>query len=183
MDKRKSVRIIGFVYGGYLMRYVYLIIVVPFYGRMLGVAGYGRVLASMSLMNVIWMLVNYGFSPVGMRDVSKAQSNEECNDIFSLHVSARIVHGVVGGTIGLIATMCSPILSERPLIGVLATLLGIVSGMNLGWLFQGRHQFRTPIIIEVFGFLLSLVLVLSLVRGPDDAVWVLASLLIVGGGR
>jgi O-antigen/teichoic acid export membrane protein len=180
MDRRKSVRIIGFVYGGYLMRYVYLIIVVPFYGRMLGVAGYGRVLASMSLMNVIWMLVNYGFSPVGMRDVSKAQSNEECNDIFSLHVSARIVHGVVGGSIGLIATMCSPILSERPLIGVLATLLGIVSGMNLGWLFQGRHQFRTPIIIEVFGFLLSLVLVLSLVKGPDDAVWVLASLLIAG---
>ena len=180
MDRRKSVRIIGFVYGGYLMRYVYLIIVVPFYGRMLGVAGYGRVLASMSLMNVIWMLVNYGFSPVGMRDVSKAQSDAECNHIFSLHVSARVAHGLAGGAIGLVATMCSPVLSERPLIGVLATLLGIVSGMNLGWMFQGRHQFRTPIIIEVFGFLLSLVLVLTLVKGPDDAVWVLASLLIAG---
>ncbi|MFL9932614.1 oligosaccharide flippase family protein [Paraburkholderia sp. RL18-103-BIB-C] len=180
MDRRKSVRIIGFVYGGYLMRYVYLIIVVPFYGRMLGVAGYGRVLASMSLMNVIWMLVNYGFSPVGMRDVSKAQSDAECREIFSLHVSARIAHGLVGGCIGIIATMCSPVLSERPLIGLLATLLGIVSGMNLGWMFQGRHQFRTPIIIEVFGFLLSLVLVLTLVKGPDDAVWVLASLLIAG---
>jgi len=180
MDKQKSLRIIGFVYGGYLMRYVYLIIVVPFYGRVLGVAGYGRVLASMSLMNVIWMFVNYGFSPVGMRDVSKAQSDAECNDIFSLHVSARIAHGLAGGCIGLVATMCSPVLSERPLIGVLATLLGIVSGMNLGWLFQGRHQFRTPIIIEVFGFLLSLVLVLSLVRGPNDAVWVLASVLVAG---
>jgi len=75
MDKRKSIRVIGFVYGGYLMRYVYLIIVVPFYGRVLGVEGYGRVLASMSLMNVIWMLVNYGFSASGMREVSKAQSD------------------------------------------------------------------------------------------------------------
>ncbi|SIT42963.1 Polysaccharide biosynthesis protein [Paraburkholderia ribeironis] len=180
MDRRKSVRIISFVYGGYLVRYIYLIIVVPFYGRVLGVAGYGRVLASMSLMNVIWMLVNYGFSAVGMRDVSKAQSDAECNEIFSLHVSARIGHGLVGGGIGLVATMCSPVLSESPLIGVLATLLGIVSGMNLGWLFQGRHQFRTPIVIEVLGFLLSLVLVLTLVRGPNDAVWVLASLLIAG---
>lgn len=180
MDQRKSVRIIAFVYGGYLMRYVYLIIVVPFYGRMLGVAGYGRVLASMSLMNVIWMLVNYGFSPVGMRDASKAQSDAECNEIFSLHLSARLVHGVVGGAIGLVATMCSPVLSQTPLIGVLATLLGIVSGMNLGWMFQGRHQFRTPIVIEVFGFMLSLVLVLIFVRGPNDAVWVLASLLIAG---
>ncbi|WGS52893.1 oligosaccharide flippase family protein [Paraburkholderia sp. D15] len=180
MDRRKSIRVIGFVYGGYLMRYVYLIIVVPFYGRMLGVAGYGQVLASMSLMNVIWMLVNYGFSPVGMRDVSKAQSDAECNEIFSLHVSARVVHGLVGGLIGVIGTLCSPVLSERPLIGFLATLLGIVSGMNLGWMFQGRHQFRTPIMIEVFGFALSLVLVLPLVRGPADSVWVLASLLIAG---
>ena len=68
MDRRANANVIAFVYGGYLMRYVYLIIVVPFYGRILGVAEYGRVLASMSLMNVIWMLVSYGFTFVGMRE-------------------------------------------------------------------------------------------------------------------
>jgi PST family polysaccharide transporter len=52
--------------------------------------------------------------------------------------------------------------------------------MNLGWLFQGRQRFRTPIMIEVFGFAVSLVLVLSLVRKPEDSVWVLASLLVAG---
>jgi PST family polysaccharide transporter len=162
------------------MRYVYLIIVVPFYGRILGVAEYGRVLASMSLMNVIWMLVSYGFTFVGMREVSKAQSAAECNTIYSLHVSARLLLGLLGAGIGIVATMSSPVLSERPVIGLLATLLGIVSALNLGWLFQGRQHFRTPIMIEVFGFALSLVLVLNLVNGPDDAVWVLASLLIAG---
>jgi O-antigen/teichoic acid export membrane protein len=180
MDRRKSIRTIGFVYGGYVMRYLYLIVVVPFYARVLGVEGYGRVLASMSLMSVIWMLVSYGFVPVGMRDVSKAESTAECNGIFSLHFSVRLAHAIAGGCVGLIATMCSPVLSQTPLIGVLATLLGIVSGMNLGWLFQGRHQFRTPIIIEVFGFALSLVLVLTIVKGPSDAVWVVGSLLISG---
>ncbi|TGP13041.1 hypothetical protein, partial [Mesorhizobium sp. M2D.F.Ca.ET.233.01.1.1] len=58
--------------------------------------------------------------------------------------------------------------------------LGIVSAMNLGWLFQVRQRFRTPIMIEVFGFAVRLVLVLSLVRVPADSVWVLASLLIAG---
>jgi PST family polysaccharide transporter len=162
------------------MRYVYLIIVVPFYGRILGVAEYGRVLASMSLMNVIWMLVSYGFTFVGMREVSRAQSAAECNSIYSLHVSARLLLGLLGACIGIVATMSSPVLSERPVIGLLATLLGIVSALNLGWLFQGRQHFRTPIMIEVFGFALSLVLVLNLVNGPGDAVWVLASLLIAG---
>ena len=149
MDSRKNVNIIAFVYGGYLMRYVYLIIVVPFYGRILGVTEYGRVLAAMSLMNVIWMLASYGFTFVGMREVSKAQSAGECNSIYSLHTSARLCLGLLGGCIGLVATMCSPVLSARPLIGVLATLLGVVSALNLGWLFQGRQRFRTPIMIEV----------------------------------
>ena len=180
MDRRANANVIAFVYGGYLMRYVYLIIVVPFYGRMLGVAEYGRVLAAMSLMNVIWMLVSYGFTFVGMREVSKARSAAECNTIYSLHVSARLLLGVVGAGIGIVATLCSPVLAERPVIGLLATLLGIVSALNLGWLFQGRQRFRTPIMIEVFGFALSLVLVLNLVKGPDDAVWVLASLLVAG---
>ena len=180
MDRRANANVIAFVYGGYLMRYVYLLIVVPFYGRVLGVAEYGRVLASMSLMNVIWMLVGFGFTFVGMRDVSKANSVAECNAIYSLQVSARLLMGLLGACIGIVATLSSPVLSQRPVIGLLATLLGIVSALNLGWLFQGRQHFRTPIMIEVFGFALSLVLVLNLVRGPDDAVWVLASLLIAG---
>jgi PST family polysaccharide transporter len=180
MDGKKSANVIAFVYGGYLMRYMYIIIDVPFYGRVLGVAEYGRVLAAMSLMNVIWMLVSYGFTFVGMREVSKAQDTNECNAIYSLHVSARLALGVLGGAVGLIATMCSPALSERPLIGVLATLLGIVSALNLGWLYQGRQHFRTPIMIEVFGFALSLALVLSLVKGPADSIWVVASLFVAG---
>jgi O-antigen/teichoic acid export membrane protein len=180
MDRKASANLIVFMYGGYLMRYLYLIIVVPFYGRVLGVAEYGRVLASMSLMNVIWMLVSFGFTFVGMREVAKAQTPQECNAIYSLHTSARLILAVLGAGIGVIATFSSPVLSERPLIGLLATVLGIVSALNLGWLFQGRHHFRTPIMIEVFGFAVSLVLVLSLVRGPSDSVWVLGSLLIAG---
>lgn len=180
MDRKKSISTIAFVYGGYLMRYVYLIIVVPFYGRVLGVAEYGRVLAAMSLMNVIWMLVSYGFTFVGMREIANARDTKECNEIYSLHTSARLALAVLGGAIGFIATLCSPTLSERPLIGVLATLLGVVSALNLGWLYQGRQHFRTPIMIEVFGFALSLALVLSLVRGPADSVWVVASLFVAG---
>jgi O-antigen/teichoic acid export membrane protein len=180
MDKKENTRVLVFVYGGYIMRYLYLLVVIPFYGRVLGVTEYGRVLAAMSLMNVIWMLVSYGFTFVGMRDVSKVHEKREFNDIFSLHLSARLMMGTIGAIVGLTATFCSPVLSQRPLIGLLAMVLGIINGWNLSWLFQGRHQFRTPIMLEVVGFALSLVLVLSIVRGPTDSTWVLASLLIAG---
>ncbi|NMM02196.1 oligosaccharide flippase family protein [Paraburkholderia sp. RP-4-7] len=180
MKRTENTRVLVFVYAGYIMRYIYLIVVIPFYGRVLGLTEYGRVLAAMSLMNVIWMLVSYGFTVVGMRDVSKAHVRSEYNAIFSLHVSARVLMGLLGGIVGIVATFCSPVLSERPTIGILATVLGIVSGFNLGWLFQGRHRFRTPIILEVVGFAMSLVLVLSIVRSPVDSSWVLGSLLIAG---
>ncbi len=39
MDKKENAKILVFVYGGYVMRYLYLIIVIPFYGRVLGVTG------------------------------------------------------------------------------------------------------------------------------------------------
>jgi O-antigen/teichoic acid export membrane protein len=180
MDRTENTRVLVFVYAGYIMRYIYLVVVIPFYGRVLGLTEYGRVLAAMSLMNVIWLLVSYGFTVVGMRDVSRAQARCEYNAIFSLHMSARVLMGSLGGIVGLVATFCSPVLSERPTIGILATVLGIVYGSNLAWLFQGRHQFRTPIMLEVAGFALSLVLVLSLVRSPADSSWVLGSLLISG---
>ena len=180
MDKKENAKILIFVYGGYVMRYLYLIVVIPFYGRVLGVTEYGRVLAAMSLMNVIWMLSSYGFTFVGMREVAKSHEASHHNAVFSLHSSARVFTCAIGIAVGVIATLCSPALAERPAMGLLATALGIVSALNLGWLFQGRQRFRTPIILEVVGFALSLVLILSIVRGPADSVWVVASLLIAG---
>ena len=144
MDKKENAKILGFVYGGYVMRYLYLIVVIPFYGRVLGVTEYGRVLASMSLMNVIWMLASYGFTIVGMREVARSSERSHQNAVFSLHSSARAFTCAVGAAVGVTATMCSPTLSERPAMGLLATLLGLVSALNLGWLFQGRQRFRTP---------------------------------------
>ncbi|PMS18373.1 flippase [Trinickia dabaoshanensis] len=180
MDKKENTRVLVFVYAGYIMRYLYLLVVIPFYGRVLGVTEYGRVLAAMSLMNVIWMLVSFGFTFVGMRDASRVHEKHEHNHIFSLHTSARMSMGALGVLIGLVATFCSPVLSERPLIGIFATLLGVINGCNVSWLFQGRQHFRTPIMLEVVGFVLSLVLVLLLVHGPSDSTMVLASLFVAG---
>ena len=37
MDKKENGKVLAFVYVGYVMRYLYLIVVIPFYGRVLGV--------------------------------------------------------------------------------------------------------------------------------------------------
>ena len=59
-----------FVYGAYLFRYLYLLILIPFYGHVLGATAYGQVLAAMSLYQIIWLAVEYGFPVVGARDLA-----------------------------------------------------------------------------------------------------------------
>jgi O-antigen/teichoic acid export membrane protein len=174
-----------FVYAGYFVRYIYLLILIPLYGRVLGPETYGKVLAAMSLYNVVWLITNYGFSPVGVRAVASASDDRSVAALFGRHVSGRALTMLAGIAVGVGGVLMSPVLRAEPLYGVLATVMGIVQAYNLGWLFQGLHRFRTSIILEVIGFGLSLALILSLVHSPADGLWVMASLLasaLITGG-
>lgn len=170
-------RSLGFVYVGYAFRYLHLLILVPFYGRVLGAAEYGHVLAAMSLYQVVWMISEFGFPPVGARDAATTTDGAELCRIYGRHVSGRQLTMLLGATVGFVATMASPVLSARPIFGLLATLNGLVAAFNMGWFFQGTLRFRTSVMVEVLGFAIQLPLVLLLVRGPHDGWWVLVALL------
>jgi PST family polysaccharide transporter len=166
-----------FVYAGYFVRYIYLLILIPLYGRVLGPETYGKVLAAMSLFNVVWIITNYGFSTVGTRAVASATDGRDVAALFGRHLKARGLTMLAGIAVGVGGVLMSPVLRAEPLYGVLATLMGIAQAYNLGWLYQGLHRFRTSILLEICGFIISLGLILSLVRGPGDGLLVLGSLL------
>ncbi len=168
-----------FVYVGYAFRYLYLLILVPFYGRVLGAAEYGRVLAAMSLFQFVWMLSEFGFPSVGVRDIAMRRTAQRAAEVYGRHTSGRLpATTIVGVAVGTIGTMASPLLRERPIYGVLATLNGITAAFNLGWYFQGTLRFRTSVLLEILGFAINLTLILSLVHGRGDGWLVLASLLV-----
>lgn len=171
-------RSLGFVYVGYAFRYLHLLILVPFYGRVLGAAEYGHVLAAMSLYQVVWMLSEFGFPPVGARDAASTTDVDRLSKIYGQHVAGRAMTVLLGAAVGIIGTMASPMLSQRPIFGVLATLNGIVAAFNLGWFFQGTLRFKTSVMVEVLGFALNVPLVLLFVRGPNDGARVLLALLL-----
>ncbi len=177
-DGGSTRRALAFVYAGYAFRYLYLLVLVPFYGRVLGAAEYGRVLAAMSLFQVVWLVGEYGFPPVGARDAAAAQSPAELARIYGRNVHGRLMTALPAAAIGLGGTLLSPLLRERPIFGVLATLTGLLAAFNLGWFFQGTLRFRTSVILEMLGFAINLPLILFLVRGPHDGARVLAVLFV-----
>ncbi len=166
-----------FVYAAYALRYVYLLVLTPFYGRVLGVDGYAQVLAAMSLMNMVWLFVSWGFVPAGGREIATAQPGA-WGGIFWKHFSARTLLAGLAIVAGCVASLASPVLAAQPMIGVCAVLLGIVSAYNLGWYFTASQRPRATVKLEVLGFLLSLVPILLLVRHKDDAIIVLSCLLV-----
>jgi O-antigen/teichoic acid export membrane protein len=168
---------LSFVYVAYALRYLYLLILVPFYGRVLGAAEYGRVLAAMSLYLFVWMLVEYGFPSVGIRDIAIERTSRRSAEVYGRHTSGRLLTMLVGLGVGAIGTLVSPLLRERPVFGVLATLAGTVAAFNLGWFFQGTLRFRTSVVVEILGFTLNLFVILLFVRRREDGWIVLASLL------
>lgn len=173
-------RALAFVYFGYAFRYLHILILVPFYGRVLGAAEYGRILAATSLLQIVWMLTEYSLPTVGARDLAKAREPREIAVLYSSHLLGRLALTPIVLLIGLGAALLSPVLRERPLYGLLAVLNGVVMAYNLGWFFQGTLRFRTSVLLEVLGFATSLPLILLLVRGPEDGWLVLGSLLASG---
>jgi PST family polysaccharide transporter len=173
-----TTRSLVFVYVGYTFRYLYLAVLVPFYGRVLRASEYGRLLAAMSLFQVVWIITEYGLPAVGARDIALVATPRERARVYGRYVGARGLLVPVGLLVGLCATWLSPILREKPILGALATLNGIIVGFNLSWYFQGTLRFKTSVTLEITAFAISLPLILSLVRTPDDTWLVLLSLLI-----
>ncbi len=166
------------VYAGYCVRYLSLIILIPYYGRVLGITEYGKVLTAMSLMGVIWMLVNYGFSPVGSRNVAGVGDRKKVAAEIGRHIHARLRLLGLALPIGAAAIVASPVLRVEPALGVLAIVIGVLSAFNLGWYFQGTQQFTRSILLEVAVFVVNVVLVLCLVKRQSDGIYVLVSLAV-----
>lgn len=168
-----------FVYAAYVLRYVYLLLLIPFYGRVLGVEGYGAMLAAMSLMTICWRFVEWGFSQVGIRDLATS-GPEHYAELYGQHLSARSLLALLALLGGGVAIMLSPVLAANPVAGIAAVILGVVCAYNLGWYFVGSGRPRMGVKPEVLGFVISLVLVFSLVREEDDADLAMLSLLCSG---
>src|SRR6218665_1542923 len=131
-----------FVYVAYTLRYLYLLLLIPFYGRVLGVEGYGVVLAAMSLMTIVWRFVEWGFGTIGMRSMATA-APAQYSGLFAQHISARLLLSVVALGFTGVAITLSPVLAAHPGAGFAGAMLGIVSAFNLGWYFTGSGRPRS----------------------------------------
>jgi O-antigen/teichoic acid export membrane protein len=165
---------LALVYAGYFFRYVYLLILIPYYARTLGAQAYGVVVACMSVYAVVWTIQNWGFSFVGSRNIATvASSDQGQTSELARHLTARLILTPVSVLFGIIAISQAPLLREHPIASFSALFCGVLAGFNVGWFFQGRMNFNTPVLIEIVGFASMLAMVLLLVHQPADNILIM----------
>lgn len=169
-------RSLAYVYVGYGFRYLYLLVLIPFYGRILGTEAYGQLTAAMSLFLVVWLTVEWGFPLAGTRDIAQARTPQACAQVYGQQLSGRLCLCLPAIALGLCAAWFSPVLRAAPGMAALAIVNGLVAAFNMGWFFVGTLRFRSSVWLEVLGFALNLGLITTLVHGPADAPLVMAIL-------
>lgn len=167
------------VYLGYAFRYLYLLVLVPFYGRVLGPSAYGQLLAAMSLFQFVWMIVEWGLPTAGMREVAQStRSPQALASLYGGQMSARLWLCLPATVLGAMAILGVEALRSAPLLGILAIVNGLLAAFNMGWFFIGTLRFTTSVQLELLGFAINLPLILLLVHGPADVARVMGVLVL-----
>lgn len=168
------------MYGAQALRYLAPLILVPFYGRILGIESYGHLLSAMALMQIVWLFIEWGLPSTGFRDVAAAADLHQRGSLLATQLAARMLLTLFVVPLAILAVLLAPALKADRVVSGLALALGVASAFNMTWFFQGIGRFRLAAVFEVLSLGVSTVVILLFVRGPADA-WVIPGALFAVG--
>ena len=168
------------MYGAQALRYLAPMILVPFYGRILGIESYGHLLSAMALMQIVWLFIEWGLPSTGFRDMAAAVNLHQRGRLLATQLAARVLLALFVVPPALVALFLTPALKADRVVSGLALALGVASAFNMTWFFQGIGRFRLAAVFEVLSLGVSTAIILASVRGPGDA-WIIPGALFAVG--
>ena len=168
---------IAWLYGLQGLNYVIPAALLPYLVRTLGVENYGLIAFAQSISQYFILATDYGFNFSATRSISKnREDNEEVSRIFWTVITIKLVLLVVCGVALEAALLSVPRFHQNSGVYLAAYLAVVGNAIFPTWLFQGIEQMRSISIFSGLGRLIAAVLVVLLVKGPQDTV--LATLLL-----
>jgi PST family polysaccharide transporter len=161
-----------------LVSYVCPLLNVVFLTRALGPSAWGTLATFQALSNWFNLVIEYGFSLSGAREV--AQSREDPGKLERALASvlwAKLTLASALAALVLCGLWVMPLLHDHPRLTVCAIAVAMGPSLTPMWFYQGLEQMRAAAIIEVSGRLTGTVLTVSFVRHPSQ-IWM--ALLIPG---
>jgi len=160
----------GFLFFAQLCAYLIPILEIPVLARALGVQEYGKVVLIQSVALMSSLIVEYGFSLSGSRQVAIARDDKgELSRIYGEVFSAKLI-------IVLIVLLCSAVLYvlngslffDGPLV-FFGFLYFLAFGFSPFWFFQGLEKISVVVILEVILRFASLIFLYWFVKDEGGA--------------
>lgn len=142
----------GWLYGAHVARYVSPLLLYPVLTRRLGLDGFGVYAAGIALALIVAVVVDYGLSISGPRDI--AGTVEGRGAIVGQALAMRGVMAAPAVVVGVGLAMINLVLDGAGVVAVMAILLGVGQGASLLWFFQGIRDPAPAAMLEV-GFALA----------------------------
>lgn len=148
-------------------------ITLPYLARVLGVSNYGVVFMVYSVMQLLFVLNDYGFNLSATKEVSNHRLDiKKVNEIFSSIISIKIVLLLITFLLLAILGFTVPIISEHREAYFLG--FGMVIGQTFTpvWLFQGMERMKYITIVNLVSKLTFTVLIFIVIKESEDYTFV-----------
>jgi PST family polysaccharide transporter len=142
----------GWLYVAHIARYAAPLLIYPVLTRRLGAEGFGVYAAGLSLALIVSVIVDYGLSVSGPRDIAARRADRGRIVGEAVAVRGLLILPTVGVGLGL--SSLTPALGGAAGATAMAILLGVGQGAGLLWYFQGIRDPAPMAMLEV-GFMLA----------------------------
>ena len=157
-----------------IANYAVPLLLLPFLTRQLGMEAFGMVAITLAAIQLAFVLTDYGFSLSATYSIS---INRENTDFVNQKISAifgakALLVSLLAVTL-IIASQTVPSLQAYTTYIIAAFIAICAQAFQPIWLFQGIERMKNITLYTVLSKVLYAILVLQLIRSPEDAVTVI----------
>lgn len=153
---------------GQMSAYVYPLISIPYLSRIFGTNGLGQLLLAMAIINVMVLIVDFGFGMSALRRVSLAKTVRERSHIVASTLAAKLLLLVGSASVLSVAVLLVPGLRDHWQLYLIGGALTIGAVVYPTWLLQGIGRVKTFAAVHALSRLAALGGLLLTVRSGSD---------------
>lgn len=155
--------------------YLFPLLTLPYLTRVLGPDVYAIRTYAVSVMGLVTTFVSYGFNYYGTREVARRREDKEyLNRLTTTICLLRLGLAVAGVVVVAVITPYVPLMSANPTYMLIAYTGSCLNAMLPDFIFQGLEEMSVMTKRYVASRVVSVVLIVSFVHGPEDILSVAA---------
>jgi PST family polysaccharide transporter len=171
----------GFLFFAQLCAYLIPILEIPVLARALGVQEYGKVVLIQSIALMASLIVEYGFSLSGSRQIAIARDDrDKLTKIYGEVFSAKLIIILIVLLFGATIYIFNKDLFLDGSLVLLGFIYFLAFGFSPFWFFQGLEKISVVVILEVVLRFASLFFLFWFIETDTDAVLALGILAVFG---